>query len=215
MDERQEMSEELRRITLAYVGGRKSGHGPTLKELVREYPQYAEELIDFAIQHHVVEETGLDEKARVEVERDSLALERRRLDEAFSQAQYPVTLTSLIARARQRGYGVEPLAAELDLGADIVAKLDRRMLVRLPGELLERLVRSLAVSIQQLQAFFAQPATAAGVMYYSGQAPEGARQQTFAEAIRSSQKMTREQKAKWLATVGEQLSEAPPKKPGR
>lgn len=216
MDERKEMSDEVRRLTLAYVEGHERGHGPTLEELVRDYPQYAVELIDFAIQHHVVEEAGLDEAVQAEVERDDLVPERRLLAEAFAQAQYPATLTSLIARARQRGYEtVDLLAAELDLGTDIVAKLDRRMLTKLPGRLLDRLVQVLAVSLQQLQSFFARPATAAGVLYYSGQAPEGARQQTFAEAIRSSQKMTREQKALWLATVGEELSEGPPAKPSR
>ena len=104
MDERNTMSDELQRITLAYVEGCERGSGPTLEALVEMYPQYANELIDFAMNYYIAEELGDDDPVQSSVPQKDRDLEHRVLEDAFTQIQYPPALTSLIARARERGY---------------------------------------------------------------------------------------------------------------
>jgi len=203
--------EELQHILLAYVEGREHGIGPTLEELIERNPQYTQALLNFAMHYDLAAERAAKTTAvpAGQLEPDH-SIERQTLEQAFTQLRNPPALTSLIGRAAQRGYDMAFLAEELELGTDVLMQLERRKITSesLPAQLLEGLGRLLAVSMQQLQRFFARPPStgvpANAYAFARLDLMPGWRQQTFAEAVQASKMMTPEQQAKWLA-----LADAP------
>ena len=208
MEEHNISSGELWHITLAYVNGQEGGEGPTLEELIDTYPQYARELVDYAMEYYLTETLSHAPTILTNIEQDDLSLERRILEEAFALIQERSTLTSLLELGRKLGYDMVGLGKELELGLDLLLKLDQRLLTHLPDLLLERLNRVLAVSIEQLQIFFTQPpanAASDSAFFYSARAPVVGQQQSFPEAVRTSRVMTDEQKENWLTACREEL----------
>jgi hypothetical protein len=205
MDERNDTRDEFARITLAYVQGLERGTGPSIEELARAYPQYASDLVAFATDYYITEEIGDDDAQVI----DDLSAEREVLSQAFEQLRYPPTLTNLMARAREQGFPTAvALGNELDLGVDVVAKLDQRVIIVDDGLefIFEPLARLLAVSVQRLREFFSGQSTMAlQASFYASAPPVVERRQTLADAIRSSLVMTAEQKSKWLTLMGEPL----------
>lgn len=197
---------DLRTLTLAYVQSRQRGHGLALEELIEAHPEYAIELVDFAAHYFVTEEDPDVEDYPAQMEQDDLSIERQILDEAFTKASYPSALTNLVGRAHQRGYDIAALAAELDLGEDVIVSLNERVVdpdsVKRP--LLEALGRTLAASIPQVLACLSQP-QAIATANYSKRPPKLGQQQTLGDLIRKSQDMAPEQKARWLALLDEPI----------
>ena len=200
--------EALQHMLLAYVEWREHGTGLTLEELIERNPQYTQTLLNFAMHYDLAAERAAKTTAAPtgQMEPD-LSIERQTLEQAFTQLQNPPALTSLIWRAAQRGYEMAVLAEELELGTDILMQLERRKITSesLPEQLLEGLGRLLAVSMQQLQRFFARLPDSnipANTYTYARFDPMPGWQQTFAEAVQASQMMTPQQQAKWLAMAG-------------
>src|SRR5579884_2820527 len=162
------MKDEVRASVLAYMQARERGDEPSLEELIRQHPEHAADLVSFAV-------------------------ERAALDAAFTQRQYATRLTSLLGRAKQRGFEASDISAALGLGIDVIHKLDMRMIepASIPEDLCRELSTLLDISTRQLTTYFSEAAQYA--------APQGKRQQ-LQEAVRASPSTPSSDKARWTSS---------------
>ena len=178
---------------------RESATPRPLNDWLTEYPEHSEKLLLW------VAEAPVSQWAETlppdpEGEDRAAVIGRQMLTEMRLRLEAP---TSLIAKAQELGLNVETLAARLDLEETLLFKLERRLLRlnSLPGVLLNRLADALALSVQQVRNYLAQPPQlASGAMYRADTVPE-AFQQDFEAAIRANSDLTAAQKAYWLAAA--------------
>lgn len=186
------MKDEVRASVLAYMQARERGDEPSLEELIRQHPEHAADLVSFAAELFIA--TAPDDPAVSEtIANDDLAVERAALDAAFTQRQYATRLTSLLGRAKQRGFEASDISAALGLGIDVIHKLDMRMIepASIPEDLCRELSTLLDISTRQLTTYFSEAAQYA--------APQGKRQQ-LQEAVRASPSTPSSDKARWTSS---------------
>jgi len=99
------MNDELCAILFAYLEAYEQDPGPKLEEWVEKYPQYSEDLVQFAVYHHVVERTALTADEEEVLANTALDIEQEALDQAFANFPNPVPLTSIVRRARVTALG--------------------------------------------------------------------------------------------------------------
>lgn len=200
------MSDELRTVLFAFLDACEHEPMPKLEEWIKEYPQYSRELTSFAVYQHVIERTDPTAEENEAFAGTDLRVGRKALEEAFATLPEPGPLASIVARAKELKLSPKTLATFLDLAADIIMKLERRMLIldSIPDVLLERLATSLYCGITQLRAFLGEATTQSVPTFYHAQQPPAiGRRQTFVDAVRGSRMMSPGQKEKWLKVATE------------
>lgn len=205
-------NDELRAVLLAYLEACEQEPKPGLAMWIREYPEYHEDLIRLAVYHHTVERTSLTDEEERKLASTTFDLEQEVLDRAFADLPEPTPLESIVARVGELELVPESLGVQLNLTADIILKLERRILApdSIPDVLVDRMATVLYCGKSQLRTFLSKPpAQPMGAWYHAERSPEGATQQTFAEAVRASRMMTAEQKRLWLevAASGDDLGD--------
>jgi hypothetical protein len=173
-----------------------------LEDLTRENPSYAEELAAFAAAHFALVESPLDKDLDVAFKNYDMSFERTLLDAAFPASP---AWGSVLECARRRGLTAGTLAQALDLGVDVVLKLDHRLLrmASLPQLLFDRLGALLQVRIEELRAMLdTAPTLPTAAQYFSRTPPVVPPQESFADAVHASA-MAEAQRQTWLGSTEE------------
>lgn len=179
-----------------------------LREWVARYPQYAPTLIAWAADMPLLEcalESAAPDPAgearTLIVGRQALAEMRAQYFAAEANAAPARPLDDLLQAARARGLTAKTLAARLDVGLPLVAKLNQRLvrLATIPDILVQRLANELETGVEQVRAYLARPATLAmSAQYKSDSVPQAAPPEDFTDCVRACSDMTNDQKQFWL-----------------
>ena len=198
--------ERLEDILDAFVA---SGVGPNspLEEWIRRYPEFEQELIEFAASWSLMKWLPSTPEAE-EVDEETLVLRgmsvvqnlvHRESGESTPDSVAP--FESLIAEGR--GSGIEPrhLARALGLGDGLLRKLDRRLIahVSIPQELINRLAQALQREASSITVYLQQdPQMGATTEYRSEHVPKLLAQEDFFAAVRADPTISREHAEQWF-----------------
>ncbi len=200
--------EELLRITAEYAAAARAGEAPRISDYVRRYPQYARELIAYALTFSAVaaDQPGSDERPAAALspaaQRALAFVREQRADyvAAASPASAPAEpIDSLLKRGLGVGYPPPRLFSELGISADLGAKLEARMIAAasIPRTLVERLARALQTSAEAIQAYLASTRPQAqGAQLYLAERPPEYSQQSFLDAVAQST-LSEDEKRAW------------------
>lgn len=191
--------EELMRITALFVEDQETGGQPRLTDYLRRFPQYADEIVEFATYYYALE-ADLPAPADAAPELSSetrAALGRARMRQPAMSLEMPASLLTLV---KSRYISLAPLAAALNLSVDLVEQLVnlRFVLGTLPGELLRRLARALELPVEVVQRSLSAPRhparsrVAEAPLAYTFEP-----QQDFRQAIAASVQLSSAQREDW------------------
>lgn len=195
--------EELLRITAEYAAAARAGQAPRISDYVRRYPQYARELIAYALTFSAVaaDQPATDEHPAAALSpaaQRALAYVREQRTAYDATAAEPIE--SLLKRGLAAGYPPPRLFGELGVSADLGAKLEARVIAAasIPRTLVERLARVLQTSAEAVQTYLAstRPQAQGAQLYLAERAPEYS-QQSFLEAVEQSA-LSDDEKRAWI-----------------
>ena len=208
--------EDLLRITAEYADAARSGAAPRISDYVRRYPQYARELVAYALSFSAVhaDQPAPDDRPAAALSpaaQKALAYVREQAaaymapaagapaSAESSQAQ-PEALDGLLKRGVAVGYPPARLFRELGVSADLGAKLEARAIAAatIPRTVVERLARLLQTSAEAVQAYLASTRPQAqGAQLYLAERPPEYSQQSFLEAVEHST-LSEDEKRAWV-----------------
>lgn len=191
---------EIDQITERYEREYRAGNAPQIADYLQRYPQYARELLEFALSFHAFE---ADEPQFTPPPATQLSPAAERALRLVRQA----ALEGLVKQGRSVGYKPAQLAEALGLSLDIVAKLDARTIIAntIPNRLIQRIAAVLQVVPETVQAYFSTPPQAAvGTFSYADQAPQE-QQEAFIDAVNTSSLLDAARKGEWIATITQEL----------
>lgn len=198
--------ERLEDVLDAYVASDVGPNG-ALDEWIRRYPEYEQELTEFAVSWSLMESLPPAPDAE-EVDEDILVLRGMSIVQnllhghSLESASEPVaSLESLIAEGRSHGLEPRQLAQAAGLGDSLLRKLDRRLIryASIPQEaiaglagVIKRGAESVAVYLQQ------SPTSVVATEHRSEQAPVLNEPEDFFDAVRADPTISPEHAARWL-----------------
>ena len=193
---------EIDVITAQYADEVRAGRAPRIEDYAQRFPQYAAELLDFAVYYHTIgiHTEALDGEPDAEpysVTERALALIRERRGGAGYAA-----LRGIKARGQEIGYQPPQLAEAVGLTAPVLDKLEARSIAAatIPPALIQRLAKALQLAPDAVAALLRAPgAPAAGPTHPAGQ-PSVPRQESFLDAVQSSA-LPPERKQEWAEIV--------------
>lgn len=197
---------EIQRILARYQREYHTGKAPNIEAYVQQYPQFADELIDFAFYFHTTA-ADLPEPGTTPAVTLSPAAEK-----ALAQisAQLPPSFPGLFKQGLVAGYAPPELAETLGISWDILAKLEARAInvTSIPRALMQRMAGTLNVLPDAISAYLSGATAAqAGAFYYADQPPIQ-QQETFLEAIQASSELSSEQKSEWVKIIEQEAAGA-------
>ncbi len=210
MRSQRERQYEIDSITFQYSEEYRQGRHPRIQEYVRRYPQYASELLDYALYFHTVgfDSPPLEEPADLALSPESAAALARiwersganAPDTAPASADAPIT--SLSARGMALKLAPPQLAAAVGLTTPLLARLEAHKIAvaTIPRTLIQRLADALKTAPEVIGAYLgATQAGQAGAFYYADQQPTE-KQESFLDAVQASA-LTPEQKREWAEVI--------------
>jgi hypothetical protein len=210
--QQQERQYEIDRITAKYADDLRYGRAPRIEDYVQQYPEYARELLEFAMYYHTV---GFDASEPEDVQAANLspaaqqALARIR-SRRTAAAAAAAPLEGLVKQAAAIGYSPRTLAEAVGLTTELLGRLEARAIsvATIPPTLVRRFAHLLQVTPEAVAAYLgAARAGEGGVFYYADQPPTH-QQQSFLDAVQSSALPT-ERKQEWADVVKHDSSSAP------
>lgn len=178
-----------------------------LDEWIKRYPEFEQELTDFAISWNLMRSLPPATDAE-EIDVDTLVLRGMSIVQNIlhcqsleSASMSVVLFESLIAEGRTHGLEPRQFALTTKLGDSLLGKLDRRLilfasipraLIKSLSEAIESTPATVAAYLQQSQRF------GVAMEYRSEQAPKLSEQQDFFDAVRTDPTISREHAAHWL-----------------
>lgn len=198
--------EKLEDVLDAYVASGADPNDP-LDEWIRLYPEYEEELIEFAVSWSLMKWLPPAPDAE-EVDEDTLVLRGMSVvqnllhAQSLGSASEPVVpFTSLLEEGRTRGFKPRQLAQEVELGDSVLRKLDRRLIryTSIPQELIESLAEVMQSETTRVATYLQQsPTLVTATEHRSEQAPVLTDQEDFFDAVRADPTIKREHAVRWL-----------------
>ena len=198
--------ETLEAVLDSYVA---SGVGPNspLDEWIRRYPEFEQELIEFAASWSLMNWLAPAPDGE-EVDKETLVLRgmsvvqnllHRQSSESAADSVAP--FESLIAEGRARGLDPRQLAHAAGLGDSLLRKLDRRLIAHasIPQELIKRLCQVTQREVATITAYLQQsPTLGAATEHRSEQAPKLMDLEDFFDAVRADPTISREHAEHWF-----------------
>lgn len=198
----QERQYEIDRITAQYADDYRSGLAPRIETYLERYPQYASELLEFAVYFHTIgfDAEALDVSPAPELSPAAQrAMQQIRAASATPAAQ---SIEGLVKQGAKAGYTAQKLAEAVGLTIDVLAKLEARVIAvaTIPPTLVTRLATRLQTAPETIAAYLgATRPSQAGAFYYADQQPTQ-QQESFLDAIQASM-LSPERKHEWVAIV--------------
>lgn len=196
---------DLEEVLEEYAAATPTGNDlKILRSLTDKYPQYRDELADFAAARAVVKYAP-DEDISIEEEKrfSEAGLKNLRLILGSLNAVSPSqnALHSLTDAAKARGMNKKNFAAALGLSVSLVQYLEKRRLAfaSIPRTIIARVAKVLEAGEEAVAAYLNQPPDTA--MQASFKATERAEEmppKDFAEAVREDQMLSPDEKRKLL-----------------
>ena len=198
--------DRLEDVLDAYVA---SDNGPdaSLDDWIRRYPQYEQELTEFAISWSLMRALPPSPDAE-EVNESTLVLRGmsvvQNLLHGHSLESPPVSVgsfESLMAEGRANGLEPRQLAQISRLGVSLLRKLDRRLIryASIPRAAIRGIAEAMRSDEENVSAYLQQsPALAAATEHRSEQAPALAEPEDFFDAVRADPTISPEDAAHWL-----------------
>ncbi|WIG61796.1 MAG: hypothetical protein OJF49_004544 [Ktedonobacterales bacterium] len=193
-------------ITAQYTNEYHAGKSPNVEDYVRRYPDYAAELIEFALFFHAVT-AHLPPVEETRASALSPAAQRV-LANARQSASAPAAETRILSLARSAravGLTMSKLGAAVGLNMAIVGKLDLRAITPgdIPRELVKRLAETLHAPEDAVSAYLGKPVQA-NAFFYADSPPQPG-QESFASAIQSSM-LAPDQKREWAEIIAREAA---------
>ena len=198
--------ERLEDVLDAYVAS-DSGPYASLDDWIRRYPQYEQELTEFAISWSLMESLPPSPDTK-EVNEGTLVLRGMSVVQNLLHAQslesgsVPVPpFESLLAEGRLRGLEPHQLARVARLGDSLLRKLDRRLIryTSIPTDVIGALAEAIRTDGASISAYLQQgPALATATEHRSEQAPVLGDPENFFDAVRADPTISPEDAARWL-----------------
>jgi hypothetical protein len=209
-----EQEEMVQRLTARYVSEFRSGLQPQLSEYVSCYPQYADRIADFVTYYHAIE---LDIPSEGEIIPPLSHAAHAALDEAWENVlHYDLgvnnTLDSLHVAAQAVHKSFLQVALEIDLGQDILKKLDQHRIdaASIPQEVCRRLATVLHQPVAVIEMYLGLGKQKQGTQYIAESRTSyriediltlHSHMRSFQEAVEQSRYMSKEQKRDWQAIL--------------
>ena len=214
MRRQRERQYEIDSITFQYAEEYRQGRRPRIQEYVRRYPQYASELLDYALYFHTLgfDSPPLEEPAELTLSPESEAALARIREQRAAYAQAPAAATpieSLFARGIAMEAPPPKLAEAVGLTFEVLAKIEARAITvsSIPRTLVQRLAAALKTAPDAIAAYISgAPAGQAGGFYFADQAP-AQQQESFLDAVQASA-LNPDQKREWADIVKNDASDS-------
>jgi hypothetical protein len=208
MDREQE--EMFQRLTAHYVSEFHTGQRPLMSEYLSRYPKYADMIADFITYYHAIE---VDATRESEIIPPLSQTSRAAFDEAWKNVVYADTeagntLNLLQMAADNVNKSFFQISQEIDLGQDILKKLDQRSIdaATIPQELCHRLARALHRPLFAIEMYLGlvkqkqltlDVAESPALYHIEGQTDVDVLTHSFQNAVDQSIHMSDEQKGAW------------------
>lgn len=174
-----------------------------LRQMITKYPQYAEDLKDYAAARAVLRfapEAELSDEEETRYRAIGLQNLQAILGEN-STAAPQISLPSLTGAAKAKGLNKKDFAATLGLSVSLVQYLEKRRLAfaSIPRAIIARIAATLDAGEEIVSAYLNQPPdTAAQASFKTNTRAEEMAPKAFAEAVREDQTLTPEEKRKLM-----------------
>lgn len=179
-----------------------------LEEWAERYPQYRQELVDFAATW--AEQLIMPPAPELEPDTEKALIDRtmshvlnvayQRDEKAQEQVESDHPINSLTGEAQRAGMNVQEFAKSCVLDLALVSKLNSRQIEpqTIPTRLVRHIARLLGRSVSAVTAYLALPPKAlAGRAFLSRGKPASTGRQNFLDAVRASS-LSEAEKARWL-----------------
>jgi len=208
MDREQE--EILQRLTARYVSDYRTGQQPQLSEYLSSHPQYSDMIADFVAYYHAIEFYVPQESDIIPPlsQASRAALDEAWKNVAYTDSEVNKTLNSLQLAAKKVNKSFLQVALEIDLGLDILKKLDQHAIdtATIPQELCHRLAKALHQPLAAIEIYLGLGKHKQATMgvaesssnYHLEKQPVlDLHVPGFQEAVEQSKNMSDEQKGVW------------------
>lgn len=202
----QERQYEIDRITAQFVDDYRSGLAPRIETYLQRYPEYASELLEFAVYFHTI---GFDAEASEVSPASELSPAAQRAMQIIQSRSAPATATptaqsieGLVKQGTKAGYSARKLAGAVGLTTEVLGKLEARVIAvaTIPPTLVARLASTLQVMPEAVAAYLGATSPGqAGAFYYADQ-PPAQQQESFLDAVHAST-LSPELKQEWTTIV--------------
>jgi hypothetical protein len=209
----QQPEERLLHITAQYISELQAGKQPRLSEYLARYPQYAEAIADFVAYYHLVETQAPDDLTPA----PALSETSRSILQSFQVAEpataYSALPTTLLAGPDHRRLTLSQIAHTINLSTDIILLLEHRSIdpTTIPDTLISRLAAVSGYTPHAIKLYLANTVTlntdtshrkqlkVAETGKYHMPAAANHTLPSFKQIVETSNTLTAEQKAFWLA----------------
>ncbi len=175
-----------------------------LRSFTDSYPQFANDLSDFAagraVIRHAPEEELSDEEER-RFQESGLKSLRMVLSSLNATSAAQNALSSLVETAKAKGLNRSKFAAAIGLSTSLVMYLEKRRLVfaSIPQKIVAKISEVLGTGEELISAYLDQPPEfASNTSFKTETRAENLAPKSFAEAVRDDQMLTPEEKRKLL-----------------
>lgn len=197
--------ERLEDVLDAYVASDVDPNS-ALDEWIRRYPEYEQELTEFAVSWSLMKSLPPAPDAE-EVDENTLVLRGMSIVQNLlheqsreSASESFVPFENLIAEGRAHGLEPYQLAQKAKLGDSLLRKLDRRLIrfASIPQDAINNLSNAIQSTPASVATYLQQsPTLVAAMEHRSEQAPELNEQEDFFDAVRADPTISREDAAHW------------------
>lgn len=171
-----------------------------LRLIMEKYPQFSEELMDFAAARAQIKYSA-EPEISAEEEKRYQEIGLKNLNFFLREAESSPILESLTNAAKMRGLSKSKLASAIGVSLSLVMYLEKKRLhfASIPKDIIARLAKALEISESVVSNYLNQSADlATNASFKSQTRPEEVEQKDFAEAVRQDQSLSQEQKSKLL-----------------
>lgn len=213
-DLQRERQYEIDKITFRYATEFRSGRNPRIEDYVQRFPQYSEELIEYALYFHAI---GYDSEPLMEPDELKLspagekAMARIREQSAgYAPVETVDAIEGLVKQGNKIGLTPPQLAEAVGLTIAMLSRIELRTIdaASIPRALFQRLATTLRTSSEAIAAYLGVTQTGqAGGFFYADQPPDQ-RQESFLDAVQASA-LSPERKREWADIVHEETPGGP------
>lgn len=174
----------------------------TLERMIEKYPQFADELRDFAaasavLRHAPAAEMSAEEAAR----RSESGMKSLRAVLGESEEAQAGALQSLTEAAKAKGLSRAKFAEAVGISVSLVQYLEKRRLdfKTVPRKLVERIAAAIEMGEEAVARYLSQPPVSmTNASFKAAERPIEMQPKSFAEAVREDQQLSDEEKRKLL-----------------
>lgn len=192
----------LQRVLESYAAETPEGNdNETLKKWMSRYPEYANDLMDFAAERAHMSHLPDAESDEGELER-FLEHGRQKFRQLLNTSKKkPSEISSLIGSAEEAGLDRSAFAKAVGLSISLVIYLEKRRVraASVPSKVINGIAAAIGASAEAVRAYLELPEMAAGLNYKAEERPAEIGPKDFAEAVEQDQTLTPEEKKALLS----------------